>query len=70
MGRNSWDKGIRNHFFMIIEDMMDDNRDEIYKAYYAIVSRLFHFSAMNGDERNSERRYLILNSIETEFYEE
>lgn len=54
---------------MIIEDMMDDNRNEIYKAYYAIVSRLFHFSAMNGDERNSERRYLILNSIETEFYE-
>lgn len=32
MGRNSWDKGIRNDFFMIIEDMMDDNRDEIYKA--------------------------------------
>lgn len=57
--REIGDKGIRNDFFMIIKDMMDDNRDEIYKAITQLSScRCFIFRLWTGTKEREDIRPL------------
>lgn len=64
--REIGDKGIRNDFFMIIKDMMDDNRDEIYKAIMQLSCGCLIFRLWMGTKeipKEDDGRYLISDFI-------